>query len=289
MRSIILTGVTGFIGSHLVRELTSDYHVRCLVRSSTEREHRSIVEYIEMDFTNPSFEDFLFVDVYAVVHLLSIKHSYHPDIWKINVDFTRKLVAASINNKVEKFVYLSSETVQLPGEDRYTESKMMAEEQATKHRNCLILRPTVVYGEHDRSNIGLLVKLIKYLPIVPIIGSGTQLMQPIYVNDVTMCITSGLRNDISGIHLIAGQRALQYVDIVKIISKALGKNRIILRIPIVIGYVLARLFEIAKLPLLQKSQVDNLKINKEYSVNRTEKIFCISFSDPYEEISRIAK
>ena len=108
MRSIILTGVTGFIGSHLVRELTNHYHVRCLVRASSYREHRSIVEYIEIDFTNPSFERSLFVDVFAVVHLLSIKHSYHPDIWKINVDFTRKLVAASINNKVEKFVYLSS-------------------------------------------------------------------------------------------------------------------------------------------------------------------------------------
>ena len=114
-------------------------------------------------------------------------------------------------------------------------------------------------------------------------------MQPIYVNDVVMCITSGLRNDISGIYLIAGQRALQYIEIVKFISKALGKNRVILRIPIVIGYALARLFEIVKLPLLQKSQVDNLKINKEYSVNRTEKIFGISFSDPYEKISRIAK
>jgi len=110
---------------------------------------------------------------------LSIKHSYHPDLWTINVDFTRKLVEASINNKVEKFVYVSSETVQLPGKDRYTESKMIAEDQATKHRNYLILRPTEVYGEHDRSNIGLLVELIKYLPIVPIIGSGSQLMQPI--------------------------------------------------------------------------------------------------------------
>ena len=36
-------------------------------------------------------------------------------------------------------------------------------------------------------------------------------------------------------------------------------------------------------------EVDNLKINKEYSVNRTENIFCISFSDPRKEISRIAK
>ena len=157
MSTIILTGATSFIGSHLIRELTNHYHVRCLVRSSTDREHSSRVEYFEIDFADPTFEESLFVDVFAVIHLLSIKQSYHPDIWVINVDFTRKLVAASINNKVEKFVYLSSETVQLPGEDRYTESKMMAEEQATKHRNCLILRPTVVYGEHDRSNIGLLV------------------------------------------------------------------------------------------------------------------------------------
>jgi nucleoside-diphosphate-sugar epimerase len=289
MRTIILTGVTGFIGSHLVRELTKYYHVRCLIRADSKREFRLGVEYIEINFTNPIFKNSLFIDVFAVVHILSIKHSYHPDIQTINVDFTRMLVEASLTNRVQKFVYLSSESVQLPGKDCYTMSKKLAEGEVTKHQNHLILRPTVVYGEHDRSNIGLLIKLIKYLPIVPIIGSGTQLIQPIYVNDVAMCIVSGLRNDISGIHLIAGHKSLQYIEIVNIIAKALGKKRAIFRVPFSIGYAMARLCEVARLPFLQKSQVDNLRIDKEYSVSQTERHFNLIFSNPCEEIYRIAK
>ena len=289
MRTIILTGVNSFIGSHLVQILTKYYHVRCLVRADSKREYRSGIEYVEIDFKNPMFKNSLFKDVFSVVHILSLTDPYHPDIQIVNVEFTRMLVEASVTNRVQKFVYLSSETVELPGQDLYTRSKKLAEDEVAKTKNHLILRPTVVYGEGDRSNIGLLTKLIKYLPIVPIIGSGTQLMQPIYVNDVAMCIVSGLRNNIAGIHLIAGHKSLQYIEIVNIIVKALGKKRVIFRVPFGMVYAMVRLFEVTRLPFLRKSQVDNLRIDKEYSVTQTERRFNLTFSNPREEINRIVK
>ena len=231
----------------------------------------------------------MFNNIYAVIHILSIKSSYHPDIFKINVDFTKKLVEAALLYKVQKFIYISSETVQLLGEDCYTKSKKQAEKEVSIHNNHLILRPTVIYGKKNTSDIGLLIALIKRIPIVPIIGNGKQLIQPISVEDVVKCIDSGLLNNISGIHLIAGQNSLKYREIINLISMALGKKIMVVRVPFKLGYVIAKFFALLKLSFLQKSQIDNLRIDRVYSIDETEKIFQLKFSDPREGIYRIAK
>ena len=289
MHNIILTGVNSFLGNHFIQKFKKSYYVSCLVRRNSKRNNYSNIKYYEVDFLNPVFKKNMFNNIYAVIHILSIKSSYHPDIFKINVDFTKKLVEAALLYKVQKFIYISSETVQLLGEDCYTKSKKQAEKEVSIHNNHLILRPTVIYGKKNTSDIGLLIALIKRIPIVPIIGNGKQLIQPISVEDVVKCIDSGLLNNISGIHLIAGQNSLKYREIINLISMALGKKIMVVRVPFKLGYVIAKFFALLKLSFLQKSQIDNLRIDRVYSIDETEKIFQLKFSDPREGIYRIAK
>ena len=289
MHNIILTGVNSFLGNRFIQKLKKSYYIKCLVRPNSKRTKYSNVKYSEIDFLNPVFKKEMFNNIFAVIHILSIKSSNHPDIFRINVDFTKKLVEAALLYKVKKFIYISSETVQLPGKDCYTKSKKKAEKEVAIHNNHLILRPTVIYGKKNKSDIGFLIALIKHIPIVPIIGKGKQLIQPISVEDVVKCIDSGLLHNISGIHLIAGQNSLEYREIIKVISMALGKNTTVIRIPFAIGYVIAKFFALLKLRILQKSQIDNLRIDRVYAMDQTERIFRLKFSDPREGIYRIAK
>ena len=289
MHNIILTGVNSFLGNRFIQKLKKSYYIKCLVRPNSKRTKYSNVKYSEIDFLNPVFKKSMFNNIFAVIHILSIKSSNHPDIFRINVDFTKKLVEAALLYKVKKFIYISSETVQLPGKDCYTKSKKKAEKEVAIHNNHLILRPTVIYGKKNKSDIGFLIALIKHIPIVPIIGKGKQLIQPISVEDVVKCIDSGLLHNISGIHLIAGQNSLEYREIIKVISMALEKNTMVIRMPFAIGYIIAKFLALLKLRFLQKSQIDNLKINRVYSMYKTEKIFRLKFSNPREGIYRIAK
>ena len=209
MHNIILTGVNSFLGNHFIQKFKKSYYINCLVRSNSKRTKHLNIKYYEVDFLNPVFKKSMFKKIFAVIHILSIKSSNHPDIFRINVDFTKKLVEAALLYKVQKFIYISSESVQLPGEDCYTKSKKKAEKEVAIHNNHLILRPTVIYGKKNTSDIGFLIALIKHIPIVPIVGNGKQLIQPISVEDVVKCIDSGLLHNISGIHLIAGQNPLK--------------------------------------------------------------------------------
>ena len=289
MHNIILTGVNSFLGNCFIQKFKKSYCINCLVRPNSKRTMYSNIKYSEVDFLKPVFKKSMFDNIFAVIHILSIKSSNHPDIFKINVDFTKKLVEAALLYKVQKFIYISSESVQLPGEDCYTKSKKKAEKEVAIHNNHLILRPTVIYGKKNTSDIGFLIALIKRIPVVPIVGNGKQLIQPISVEDVVKCIDSGLLHNISGIHLIAGQNSLKYREIIKVISMALGKNTMVIRIPFAIGYVIAKFLALLKLRFLQKSQIDNLRIDRVYSMDQTEKIFRLKFSDPREGIHQIAK
>ena len=81
------------------------------------------------------------------------------------------------------------------------------------------------------------------------------------MEDVVKCIDSGFLHNISGIHLIAGQNSLKYRELIKVISMALEKNTMVIRMPFAIGYIIAKFLALLKLRFLQKSQIDNLKIN----------------------------
>lgn len=289
MENLVLTGGTGFLGRPLAGELGKYYRVRCLVRGSSVRAEPPNVTWHDFDFSNPDFDPATFRDVSAIVHALSVKSAADPDVFRINVDFTRKLVDFAASGGVKKLVYISSETVQLPGEDAYTKSKKLAEEIVLGFGGHLILRPTVMYGTGDRSNIGLLAKFIKAFPVVPVIGAGSQLMQPVHVDDVVQCVVSGLRNDIKGTFLIAGRSPLPYNEIVEIIVKGLGKRRVVVHVPLFVAGMAASLCRLSGLQLIQKSQVDNLKVDRKYAVGDVENIFRITLKDPREQIPAVIK
>jgi NADH dehydrogenase len=287
MQVIIVTGSSGFIGSHVLKELAKKYYLRCLVRANSKRIDNPNIEYFVTDFEQPLFKESTFKDVGAVIHLLSEKRSFSSDIFTINVEFTKRLVEESMKAKITRLIYLSSETVQLPGIDNYAQSKKLAEKEVMSHENHLILRPTVVYGANDNSNIGFLIKLIRRSPIIPLIGNGEQLIQPTSVTDLVRCIIAGLNHGIKGTHLIAGGSPTSYGDVVKIIAETLNKRVFLLRVPISICSFIANLFRLLKSPILQKSQVDNFRINRVYSMQRTEKLFDIKFSTPSEGIRKM--
>lgn len=287
MRTLIVTGISGFIGGHLLLELSKKYNLRCLVRKNSDRIDMPNIEYLVMDFMNPVFEKLCFKNVCAVVHLLSIKQSGNSNILAINVEFTKRLVQASQRNKIRKFIYMSSETVQLPGNDKYTCSKKLAEIEVRKHENHLILRPTVVYGKKDDSNIGLLIKLARYLRVIPVIGSGQKLIQPVEVTNIVACLDAGLARNISGTYLIAGHAPVKYKELIATIAESIEKRILIIHIPISLSYLIAGCLELLGLSILQKSQIDNLKIDRAYSMDKTEKLFRVNFSSPYEGLRRV--
>ena len=91
-------------------------------------------------------------------------------------------------------------------------------------RNGVMLHPTMIYGAAGEDNVQRLAALLRRLPLLPLPGGGTALVQPIHQDDVTRAIRAALAHDWDGPHslVIAGPTPLAYAAFVRAIAAAAG-------------------------------------------------------------------
>lgn len=172
----LITGATGFIGSHVTRLLCERVkHVRVLVRPASNL--RSIkhlpVEFAQGDLRDRASLNRALAGVNRVFHIAADYRlwSRNPnELYESNAGGTRNLIEASRDAGVERFVYTSTVgTVAVPGSSKlpnentkatladmighYKKSKLIAEEEvldaAAKGFPAVIVNPTTPVGPGD--------------------------------------------------------------------------------------------------------------------------------------------
>lgn len=175
---IALTGATGFIGRHLLRELPKrGYRVRVLVRRPTALPPEATSAVIG-DLAAPRNLSDALRGVDAVIHSAGLAHAMsglpEDDYRTINTEATIALARAAERAGARRFVFLSSiraqtgpvandvltEADQPRPTDAYGRSKLAAEEGlAGLGLDWVALRPALVYGPGVKGNMQALVRL----------------------------------------------------------------------------------------------------------------------------------
>ena len=172
----LVTGATGFVGSHVARQLVSAAQsVRVLARPNSNLEALAglHVEYFEGDLRDQKSLERAMHGVRRVFHVAADYRLWTPrpeEIYEINVEGTRKLLAAAQRARVERIVYTSTVATiavprngALPNEDtqaaldemigHYKRSKFLAEQVAVEAVSAglpvVIVNPTAPVGPWD--------------------------------------------------------------------------------------------------------------------------------------------
>ena len=187
--TVLVTGGTGFIGPHVVHTLRArDIPVRALVRDPS-RASRLVawgVELVRGDVTDPASLRVAAEGVDAVVQLVAIIRGKREDFERVMARGTQDLVAAAQDAGVRRFVLASALGLDERSKDAvpYFAAKWQMEravrESGLEH---VILRPSFVFGP-DGGVLPTFVRLARYAPVTPILGPGTQRLQPIWVEDL---------------------------------------------------------------------------------------------------------
>ena len=186
---ILVTGATGFVGGHVVHALRAqDKPVRALARESR---HAARLEswgatVVEGDMTDAASLRRAVEGCDAIVHLVALRQGPEERFRRVMVDGTRDLLAAAGAAGVARFVHMSAlgtseETKDLvPYYRAKWESEQLVQESGLPY---VIFRPSFVFAR-DGGILPTFVKLARIAPVTPIIGSGRQRIQPIWIDDV---------------------------------------------------------------------------------------------------------
>ena len=197
---ILITGSTGYIGQHLVRRLVAQgERPRCLVRDPQKAARLfpvDQVDFVQGDTTQPATLTAAVKDVETIVHAgfmtADRKEASGNHYETTNVAGTTNLVKAAEVASVKKVIEISGLGTRPDKSGSYMQGRYLAE-QALKESTLdwTIIQPSVLFGK-DAPFIKGLADLIQSSPIVPLIGGGKMMFQPIDVEDVVNVILAVL-------------------------------------------------------------------------------------------------
>lgn len=235
---ILVTGAAGFSGSRIVARLAEQgARPRAMVRSRETARLRLPSQGIEVvlaDTTRPETLRPAFAGIETIIHCAFITADRKPgpgaNYYETNTTGTRNLISAAKEAGVSRIVELGGLGTQPGSPGSYMETRYLADE-AIKQSGLAwsILGPSVQFGKGAAFFRGL-ADLIQAMPLVtPVIGSGNQRFQPIWVEDVATCILKMAQEPWTydgKVIEVGGPEIYTYNEILDMLMEALGKRRI---------------------------------------------------------------
>ena len=252
---ILLTGASGFLGSHIAEQLDQrGAEVRALVRPTSDTrfldglEHLSLVEgFLDDERSLIAATE----GVGGIIHAAALVKARSPDeLHRTNARGTAKLLDAAIQRApdLKRFVLVSSLAVMGPSEDgqplsaeaapnpvtHYGRSKLAAEQAARAAAQVLpvtILRPAMIYGPRDREVLPFFKSV--QMGVLPMTGSPLSALSAIYAADCAAACIRAIEADVpsGSTYCIEDGRTETLAGLMAHIENALG-TRARLRVPV---------------------------------------------------------
>lgn len=252
MRALV-TGGTGFVGSHLLEALgRHGIETRALVRSIARAEALGLpaVEWVRGDLGDPAALARAASGVDMILHVAGLVAGRSPEEYhEVNVEGTRRLLAASEQTGA-RFILVSSLAAggpTVPGRpllghepprpvSSYGRSKLAAETVVREGPLAWsIIRPPTVYGPRDTEVLRLFRSAA--WSIAPVFGTGEQELSLVYGPDLAEALvaTALAPEAIGRILYPAHPERVTQAGLARAVGEAMGRSVRVTRVPVALA------------------------------------------------------
>ncbi len=269
---LYVTGITGHSGSWFLERMEREAAkiggmplpfagVRCAVRPGSDAS-RLEASPLGIEIARGDLDDIDFLlrsmrGARAVLHIASI--------------FTSPNVAeAALRSGVEWLVMVHTT-------GRYSKYKSASEEYIRIEEAILsmrdkigvtVLRPTMIYGSSRDRNMWKLVDFLHRHTLFPLFGAGANLMQPVHARDLGNAYYDVLANrerTFNRDYNLPGKRPISYLDLVRRVSRTLGRRNVIVKVPLPLSILGAKLYNaVSRTPVISVEQVLRMQEDKAF-------------------------
>jgi NADH dehydrogenase len=281
--TVLVDGATGYVGSHLVYQLTrKNYIVRCLVHSGATLEDIELLrswgaEIYTGDLTGASELTRAFRDVDTVVHLIgTIAPKRGENLETLHQGQTAVLANCALAARVNKIVMVTALGAAKDAPSIYHRTKWQAEQALVKSGiPNIILRPSLligrIIGRRNSKLVDRFSKLILSKKKVPLINNGKNQIQPLYIGDLvsvlTECVGNTSGNLIGGSYELGGSQTMTMRQFIEKLMNCYKQVKPFVNISPVVAQLAASFCElIERVPTISRDQVklslsDNVCVN----------------------------
>ena len=265
-RSVTLFGGSGFIGRYLVPLLARDgWNVRLAVRHPAQADFLKTagdigqVSPVFCDLTRPETIKSALAETGVVVNLIGILFERGRQRFQtLQADGPAVLARVAQEAGVEHFVQVSAIGANPQSLAHYARSKGYGEQAVRAvYPAAPIVRPSVVFGRED-DFFNRFARMVVFSPVLPVVGGGKTLFQPIFVGDVAEC----LRRCVNDPRRVAGQTyelggpdVWSFRQCLRYLLRVMNKKRPLVNLPFPLARVQAFFMEFLPTPPLTRDQV----------------------------------
>ncbi len=245
-RRVLVTGASGFTGSHLARALLeAGAAVRVFVRrpEALPADLRASLEVACGDVRDPAAVAQAVAGCEVVYHVAALYRdasSRAQEYWDVNVAGTEHVLAACARHAVRRLVYTSTvgvhgDVAAIPADesapfnpgDAYQRSKLVAEERVwawyrATQIHTVVVRPAGIYGPGDLRFLKLF-RAIRDCRFI-MLGDGQTLFHGVYIDDLVQgYLLAGMRDRAIGeTFIISGDRYVTLNELVELVARTMG-------------------------------------------------------------------
>jgi NADH dehydrogenase len=265
-RLVTVFGGSGFLGRYAVRALAQNgYRIRVAVRRpdlAYQLQPLGRVGQIHAVQANLRYPDSVMraaegADI--VVNLVGILHASGAQTFDAVQAEGAAAVAQAAKENAAKLIHVSAIGADAKSGSAYARSKA-AGEKAALAADAVVLRPSIVFGPED-DFFNRFASLARMSPMLPLIGGGRTLFQPVFVGDVAEAIraAAGGRATPRTVYELGGPETKSFRELMQLMLREIGRERLLVSLPFGLAKLQAAFLEMLPGKLLTRDQVELLK------------------------------